>query len=159
MSKTPIVHPVSWTAAAIQLVLIVCLVAIGNCIDGAQGGFVAICVYLVVSATSRRLIAAHHRKAISHARQGEFDAAILEYEHSLAFFNQHVWVDRWRALTMFSVSGMSYREMAFLGLALCHGQLGDGEAARRYYELCLDQFPESGMAKAALNLMNAARDS
>gem|GEM_PF-6404039 len=40
-----------------------------------------------------------------------------------------------------------------------HLHIGDGKNARLCYERCLKQFPDIGIAQAALRLMNAERNS
>jgi TolA-binding protein len=50
---------------------------------------------------------------------------------------------------------MTYQEMALVNIAFCYGQLGDGSNAKKYYQQTISEFPESGMAQAGLNLMNA----
>ena len=43
--------------------------------------------------------------------------------------------------------------MALLNIAFCHAQLGNGELAKEYYQKTLHEFPDSGMAKASLNMI------
>jgi hypothetical protein len=50
---------------------------------------------------------------------------------------------------------MSYKEMALNNIAFCYGQLGKGKLSKEYYEKTLDEFPESGIAKAGLRLINS----
>jgi hypothetical protein len=44
--------------------------------------------------------------------------------------------------------------MALNNIAFCYGQLGNGNLSKEYYQKTLDEFPESGLAKAALRLLN-----
>ena len=46
--------------------------------------------------------------------------------------------------------------MALNNIAFCYGQLGDGEKAKEYYERTLNEFPDSGIARAGLRLLNSA---
>jgi hypothetical protein len=45
--------------------------------------------------------------------------------------------------------------MALANIAFCYGQLGNGVQCRYYYEKCLDLFPDSGLATAALRMLDS----
>lgn len=90
-------------------------------------------------------------------KQGQFREALPHFERSLAFFERHEWVDRWRSLVMLSGGALPYREMALVNMAFCFAQLGDGDRAEVYYRRALDAFPGSVMANTSLRLMEAAR--
>lgn len=45
--------------------------------------------------------------------------------------------------------------MALNNIAFCYSQLGDGLHAKQYYQQALQLFPENGVAKAALRLLEA----
>ena len=47
------------------------------------------------------------------------------------------------------------RPMALANTAFCHGQMGNGQLAKEYYERALQEFPNSGIATAALRMLNA----
>ena len=158
-TKTPVVGVVSWLNTAITLGVLAVFVLVGWSLGRTNGIFLGTLSYLVLSQTLRRVIARHHRKAIGHSKRHEFAQAITEFERSLDFFRANDWVDRFRAITMLSASGMSYREMALCGLGFCYAQLGDGLNARRNYEDCLREFPDNGMAESALRLLDAGASS
>ncbi|WP_144803871.1 tetratricopeptide repeat protein [Maribacter sp. MAR_2009_72] len=54
---------------------------------------------------------------------------------------------------------MSYREMALANIGYCYSQIGDGKKAKEYYERTLKEFPGSGLAKSALNMMNSVEQT
>lgn len=155
MSKTPVVYSISWLNACIALGVLVFFAIVGYTWSGALGAFWGAMVYWMLSQLLRRFIPHHHRKAIGHCRRQEFEQAIPEFQKSIQFFLKYDWIDRFRAITMLSASGMGYREMALVSLGFCHAQIGDGPNARRHYEQCLQEFPDNGMARAALRLMQA----
>ena len=160
MPKTPIVRPVSWLNAAINISVLAIFVLVGWAVWRSEiGVVVGAFVYVVLSQTLRRVLCRHQRMAIGHCRRNEFEQAIPEFERSLAFFRKHEWVDRFRAVTLLSAAGMCYREMALVSLGFSYSQIGDGANARRYYEMCMAEFPDNGMAEAALRLMDAAAKS
>jgi hypothetical protein len=159
MSQTPIVRPLSWLNASIDLGILVCFVVVGWTLSPEHGAILGAVCYLLLSVLLRSTIARHHRKAISLCKRQDFELAIPQFEKSAAFFSRYKWVDRWRAITMLSVSGMTYREMALVSLGFCYGQLRDGEHSRQYYEQALREFPGNGMAQAAIRLLDAGKNS
>lgn len=158
-NPTPTVRQVSKAALVPQVAIVVAVFLAGRYLWGQLGVAVAAAVLLAYSYGSRRLIARHHRQGFSLVKQGRFREAIAYFEKSLAFFDAHPWVDRWKAFTMMSSSSASYREMALINIAYCHLQLGEGAAAREQYNLCLKRFPDSGLAQIALRMMDASAES
>ena len=112
-------------------------------------------IYLAYSFGSRYILAAAHRAGIRLSRHGRFKEAIACYEQSYDFFSRYHWIDRYRSVVLMTPSAISYREMALINIAFCHGQLGNGDAAKQYYEKALDEFPDSVMARAGLGMVNA----
>ncbi len=88
-------------------------------------------------------------------KRGRFAEAIPHYERSLAFFERHAWIDRWRALTMLSSGQLSYREMALVNIAFCYSQLDEGALAESYYRRALAAFPDSVIARTAVRMVEA----
>ena len=140
MTKTPIVRPISWINAAISVSILAAFVLVAWTFARTSGIFWGAIAYLALSQILRRTIPHHHRSAICHCKRQEFQQAITEFEKSIAFFSNNVWVDKYRAITMLSSSGMSYREMGMVSLGFCYAQLGDGMSARRMYEDCIRYF-------------------
>ena len=159
MSRTPIVRPISWLNAVINIGILAVFVAAGWFFAQTNGVVVAALAYIVLSQLLRRMICSHHRSAIQHCKRQEYELAIPEFQRSLKFFNENQWVDEFRAITMLSAAGMCYREMALVSLGFCFGQIGDGKNARLNYEQCIRQFPNNGMAESALRLLNAGLNS
>ena len=155
MSKTPIVRPVSWLNAAISLGVLALFVAVGYRLNEANGVAFGAISYVALAILLRSVVARHHRNAIRHCKRGEYEQAIPEFEKSAVFFLEHRWIDRFRAITMLSAAGMSYREMALVSLGFCYAQIGAGDKARQSYGQCLSEFPTNAMARSALRLMDA----
>jgi len=108
-----------------------------------------------LSLTLRRTISRHHRMGISEMRLGQFGEAIHSFQRSIDFFERHPWIDRFRWITLLSASSMTYREMGIANIAFAYSQQGDGERARAYYEMCIKEFPDNGVAISALRLMDS----
>lgn len=81
--------------------------------------------------------------------------AISYFQKSYDFFQRYSWLDRFGYLVLLNSSAISYREMALNNIAFSYGQAGDGENAKEYYEKTLLEFPNSTLACAGLNLLNA----
>lgn len=156
-SGTPMVQQVSWPAVLPQLIAIGVAIGIAYFLgvrDAVLWGAVA---YLAYSFGSRELIARAHRAGIRLVKQQRFAEAIPKFQESFDFFERNPWVDSFRSLTLMSPSAMSYREMALANIAFCYGQLGDGQQSRAYYQKCLELFPSSGLATAALRMLDSVR--
>ena len=158
MNSPPVVRQISWIAVLPQLTALACAVAIGVYLTQESDGIILGAIaYLIYSTGSRMVIARDHRRGMRLYRNRQFAAAIQAYEDSYEFFTRHPWIDRLRAVIMMSPSAISYREMALCNIAFCYSQLGNGEEAFRYYRRALDEFPNSGLAAAALQMMESVR--
>jgi tetratricopeptide (TPR) repeat protein len=91
-------------------------------------------------------------------KQGLFDKAIPFFEKSVDFFATHKWVDKFRYVVLLSSSKMTYKEMGLCNIAFCYAQIGNGTKALEYYELVLGEYPECGLAKAGMNMLNSMKE-
>ena len=55
---------------------------------------------------------------------------------------------------LLSSSRITYKEMALNNIAFCYGQIWHCDKSREYYERTLNEYPDSGMAKAGLRFLN-----
>ncbi len=156
-SGAPIVRQGSLTVALPSLLVLAGAMVAGWLLGGQNGMVVAIGCYLGYSVTARLVVAREHRRGIRLVRRGLLAEAIPHFERSFSFFDHHRWLDDWRGLVLLSSSRASYREMALLNRAFCLGQMGEGVKASDAYRRCLELFPESVMANAALRMIEAAR--
>lgn len=154
-SRTPIVRQISWLGAVSTFAVGMLLLFGGRALWGPPGVMAGVALFvglrLVLWALPR-----DHRRGIAHVRRHRFEQATTCFARSLEFFDSCPWIDDYRGLLLLSPSAASYREMALANMGYCYGQLGDGANARRCYETCLERFPDSGIAQAALNLLNSA---
>jgi tetratricopeptide (TPR) repeat protein len=150
------VKQVSWAAVIPQLVVMMVALLLASQLFPDTGLLWGASAFLLYSLGSRNLIAREHRAGMRLVRHQQFEAAIARFQKSLEFFDRYPWIDRLRAIFLVSPSAISYREMALANMAFCYSQIGRGEDARRYYERCLERFPDSGIASAALRMMDAA---
>lgn len=158
-SRTPIVKQISWLATIPQLLALLFAMAVGGAFRPRDGIFWGAAVYLVYSIGSRQLVPRHHRAGVALVKQQRFEEAIPKFQESLRFFDRYSWIDRFRSVVLMSPSAAGYREMALANIAFCYGQMGEGRQSRHYYEKCLERFPDSGLAKAAIRMLDAAQQS
>ena len=81
--------------------------------------------------------------------------AIEEFKKSYNFFCRHTWIDKYRCITLLSSRRSSYTEMALLNIAFCYTQSKNAKLSKEYYQKVLEFFPESEMAKSALNMISS----
>jgi tetratricopeptide (TPR) repeat protein len=94
---------------------------------------------------------------MKNVHKGNFSEAISNFEKSYEFFKKYHWLDKFRYLFLLSSSKISYKEMALCNIAFCYGQIGNGEKLEHYYNLTLKEFPDSFLAKSALNVINSIK--
>lgn len=141
-----------------QLAALGFAVAVGMYLTQTSNGVIlGAAAYLAYANGSRMLIARDHRRGVRLYRQQQFAAAIQAFDESYRFFSRNPWIDRFRSLVLMSPSAISYREMALCNIAFCYSQLGNGENSQTYYRRALDEFPDSGLAAAALRMIESVQ--
>ncbi len=140
----------NWQAIIVQVLVILGFMALWARTNIEQPFVFGAITYFVISYLLRTLIPRTHRLGITFIRHSEFAAAIDCFEASYQYFSDHSWIDRWRSLTMLTVSNVSYREMALLNIAHCYAMLGEEDHARQTYEKVIKTFPGNEMAAAML---------
>lgn len=156
-SGKPIIRQVAWQSLIPQVIIMVVLIVTASIVFGASSPAVDVVILFcfLYPLISRRLVAHNHRKGIKFFKSGDYVQAISEFEKSYGFFMKHPWIDKYRFVTLLSSNRISYTEMALLNIAFCYSQIGDGGRAKLYYEKTLKQFPDSEMAKSALQMINS----
>jgi tetratricopeptide (TPR) repeat protein len=154
MSKPPIIRQTSIPGLLAILFLMAVLHFSGIYLLPEHGQILAICIFFVLLFGLRE-IPRDHRRGIKLIRHQKYADAIPCFLRSFEYFCRHLWLDRFRAIFLLSASAISYREMALLNVGFCYSQIGDGPNAKKYYQECLELFPDSGFATAALRMLNA----
>ena len=155
MSPPPTVRPISWISVIPQLLVMGLLALLWYQFSKENAFLYAALNYLILSQASKRILAKDHRKGMRFNKLGKHKEAIPYFKKSYVFFKENNWIDKYRYITLFSAARMSYKEMALNNIAFSYGQLGDGTSAKAYYEQTIEEFPNSGMAQAALNILDA----
>jgi tetratricopeptide (TPR) repeat protein len=114
--------------------------------------------YLFLSFSLRNILTRHHKAGIRLIRKKDYKTAIYAFQRSYDFFTRNNWIDKFRYLTVLSSSAMCYREMALCNIAFSYSQIGDGKKAKEYYEKTLRDYPNNGLAIAAMNMIKSAEN-
>ena len=160
-SGKPIIKQISWFSVIAQILLVFLLIKFLEFLNFSSNNSLIITWVIFVSAALflRNTIARHHRKGMRLVRAGKYKEAILEFEKSLEFFSKYSWVDKLRFITILSSSRITYKEMALVNIAFSYTQIGKGKLAKEYYEKALELFPDSQIAKSALNMILSVENS
>jgi tetratricopeptide (TPR) repeat protein len=154
-SNVPTVRQIAWVSMIPQLILMGLIIFVYYLLEFGDPFLYGVLTYLILSFGLRNLVAKDHRQGMKLVKQQQFTNAIPLFEKSVDFFTKNTWVDRYRFLTLLSSSKMTYKEMGLCNIAFCHSQIGNGQKAKEYYEQTLTEFPDNGLAKAGLNMINS----
>lgn len=154
-SNPPIVKQVAWISLIPQIAFILILIAVYNQFGYEDAGLYGALTYLILSMGLRYFIPKSHREGIQLTKKNQFEKAIAEYEKSYEFFTKNEWIDKYRFITLLSSSKMNYREMALCNIAFCYSQIGNGTKGIEFYQKTLEEFPENGLAKSGLKMLNS----
>ena len=157
-SNVPIVRKIAWTSIIPQLLLIGILTYIFSLLDFADPFLLGALIYCIVAFGLKNLIAKNHRKGMRLIKQHKFADALPHFEKSVDYFTKNDWVDKYRFLTLLSSSKMTYKEMGLCNIAFCYSQTGGGQKAKQFYEQIIKEFPNNGLAIAALNMMDSFKE-
>ncbi|WP_407404818.1 hypothetical protein [Chryseobacterium sp.] len=154
----PVVKQTKWLAIVPQLIFMAFLILVYYLFSINEPVIWGCLTYLILSFGSRKILAKYHNKGMQLTKAEKFIEAIECYERSAEYFKNYSWIDKYRFITLFSASNMSYREMALNNIAFCYSQIGNGMKSKYYYEKTLLEFPNSILAKTALNMINSAQN-
>jgi tetratricopeptide (TPR) repeat protein len=154
-STTPTIKQIAWISIIPQLFLMGFFIFSWHLLSVHNPFLNGSLTYLALSWSLRYFIPSAHRKGMSLVKKENFQEAIPFFEKSYDFFKMYDWLDKYRFVTLLSSSKISYKEMALNNIAFCYGQIGDGYKSKEFYERTLVEFPDSGLAKAGLRLLNS----
>jgi tetratricopeptide (TPR) repeat protein len=160
-SNVPTVRQFSWTAIPPQLATITVFSIAAHFIGldeylGIHGGLANLMYgaigQIILWFIIRNTYAKFHKQGMDLVKQEKYADAIPLFEDSYEMFTKHSWVDKYRHF-LGSSSKMTYKEMDLNNIAFCYGQSGEKEKSIEYYRRTLTEYPDSGIAKAALNMI------
>ncbi len=151
--QLPVTRSINYFFLLLQILffmsLYFCFEASGSDESGLWTGM----VYLMLAYSLRYFVPLDHRKGMRELKQGNYEEALTYFGKSFEFFSNHVWIDRFRVFTTFSVSRLCYREIAMVNQAFALVCLDRKEEAKILYEECLKEYPENNIVYYALKMM------
>jgi len=110
-------------------------------------------IYLFIFPTLRLTFIRKHKKGIKLVRNGNADDAIACFQASYDFFSKYRILNNY-ICPLLSASKTTYKEMALLNTAYCYIMKKDGKKAKEIYEYVLSIYPNSMIAKNAMNTID-----
>lgn len=155
-SKVPVTRYISWPALVLQFVILWLIMIVYTIYGITEPIYAGAATYLVLSIGLKKWVfGRYHSKGMRLVKQEKFLEAVPWFEKSFDYFTRHRFVERYRYLLLLSASRYSYRELALCNIGFCYSQSGDGPRAKEYYQRTLHEFPDNGLAKAALRMLTA----
>lgn len=112
--------------------------------------FYAVLVYFFLFYTLRSLLTYNHRMGIRSYRRAKYQEAIDYFHKSGEFYTSHPSLDRLRFATLFSVSRLSYREIAETNAGFCYYKLGNFKKAKDAFLKAREINPSNPMVHSGL---------
>lgn len=154
-SNVPTIKRISWISIIPQFLVLGFIMMIWSLFEESNFILYGAITYFLISQILKSTIPKEHRKGMVKVKLEKFEEAIPYFKKSYEYFKRNNWIDKYRFLTLLSSGRMSYKEMALNNIAFCYGQIGNGKLSKEFYEKTLEEFPESGLAKAGLRLLNS----
>lgn len=152
-SSVPIISQSSWVSIIPQFILMGVIIYVYYLLELSAPFRWGALTYLVLSFGLKYSVAREHSQGIKLVKKQQFDTAIPHFEKSVAFFTKYPWIDKYRYVTMLSSSKEPYKAMGLCNIAFCYCQSGDAIKAKEYYDMTLKEYPENGLAKAGLKMI------
>lgn len=137
----------NWSYLVPQLAIFLLIALFFRSVDVKQYWLLSLSLYFLLNGYLKVIIPKWHRKGLFYLRKGEFKGAIYAFETSYTFFSKYSWIDKYRAFTLLSISGYSYREMALMNIIYCNTQLGDNTNAKKMQKKLSSEFPDNPYSK------------
>ena len=90
--------------------------------------------YFVVAWSLRLFLQKHQKKGMACMRTKNYEDALKAFKKSFQYFEKHPLVDKYRFITMFSSSAISYRHLALNNIGVCYLYMGDDNKALDYFK-------------------------
>jgi tetratricopeptide (TPR) repeat protein len=134
---------INWLFLVPQVVIFLILSIVLKELDVKQYWLLSLSIYLLLNGYLKVIVPKWHRKGLFYVKKGEFEGAVYAFQTSYDFFNKYNWVDKYRAITLLSVSGYAYREMALMNMIYCYQQLGKNMEAKKVQEKLAIEYPNN----------------
>ncbi len=147
----------NWKFEIMIILELILLVGLGILItDSVRYGIILGCIlYFLLSSITRKLFLSHHQKGIRLMRAEQFSEAALEFHMSCQYFTKHQNIDRFRFITMFQSSKLSYKHMGMYNLLVCHLRQEQFDLAEKLLHDLLDDSPPEELTPALEEIKKA----
>lgn len=148
-----LIRQVNWTAFILHafMVGIVSFILVVVGLETDLSILISAAAYMGLSVLLQYAIPRHHRRGFRLLQHHEYEMAALAFEKSWNYFCNNKWLDDFRAILLLSASKISYREMSLINRSLCYLRSGKMDRALESYKEVLNYFPNSRMAKDAID--------
>ncbi|HYG16085.1 MAG TPA: tetratricopeptide repeat protein [Bacteroidia bacterium] len=153
-----LIKKIEWKYVAFQILFVGILCLLFYLLNIKHPVLSGTLLYIVLSLVVRAFVLDDFRKGIQAVKKGQYKEAITYFENIYNYLNKNGWLDKYRFITLLTVSKIPVREMALLNIASCCKELGNNFKAKEYYNRVLTEFPGSIMAQTALNMLNSFND-
>ena len=131
----------NWAFLIPQIAIFLLIALVFRELEVAQYWLLSLTIYLLLNGYLKVIIPRWHRKGLFYIREGELEGAIFVFRKSYEFFTKHIWIDKYRAFILFSISAYSYREMALMNIIYCYSNLGREKEAKEVQTQLTKEFP------------------
>jgi tetratricopeptide (TPR) repeat protein len=153
--KLPVIKETAWLSLIPHLLVISTFMVFASVAGVGIPALIGAGVYIGLSVILKKTLARYNQRGMVYLKNGEFAEALKEFQQSYDVFSRYRWIDKWRYVILLSSNRMCFQEMALLNMAYCSAQLGLEEKARELYKRTLTEFPESAMARAAIQILDS----
>ena len=154
--NVPVVRQIAWITLVPQMIFFGIFIYVYYLLRMNNPILYAGLSYLILSYLFRKFTLNNHRRGEKLVKKQNFKEAIHPFEKSIEFFSRYRWIDKYRYSILLSSSKMAFQEMALCNIAFCYSRINNEKKAKEYYEEVLKEFPNNGIATAALKMINAA---
>ena len=116
-------------------------------------------VYLTYRFLTRIVLYRHFYQGMRLLKRERFKEALEPFERAYSFYSKHIWIDRFRSITVLSASRYTLREAALHNIAYCYAQMGDIPQLKACYERIRAEFPNNVMAETGLKFIRSVEKS
>lgn len=153
-SKIPTIRQIAWISLIPQLIFLGILILIYYLFRIQDYVLCGVVTYLLLSMLLKLVIAKDQRRGMRYLKSGMYEDAIEYFEKSHDFFSKYDWIDKYRFITLLSLSRICFKEMALVNIGYCYVQMSDRTKAESYYRKALAEFPDSEIAKSTLAFLS-----
>lgn len=141
--KQQIIHRIKYSALVPQIAVFLFIGLVLQQLKVDKYWLISLSLYLLLTGYLKIIIPKSHRKGLFYLKKGEFEGSAFAFMRSYQFFKKHEWLDKYRALTLLSLSAFSYSEMALMNIIYCYERINKPAEAKKYFSLLKAEYPDN----------------